>query len=302
MHKIWLTTIRVTSIPKHLFITLRLVNWITAEAQLSHINVTTKRIKTNATDVAYVIAKVAQPKYVRSLIRKAYGQIIIWMCPQTIVGFRDSRTMGGCPGAKYFYRIKTCGVFCTYTRKLHFYHESHFTFSCYLTLRCSYQAIMFLVFVVSMYFESGCVDCVLLLLEISEIYLIESNFWNRSCCIQFTWIVSINFFKTVCWCLFLISSDSGKYLKHCHEVATCKSTFLLKIKKSHSLPENFQAPAPSKDNVYYQLLTIVSKSPTNRLMHSLMRVSRSILFNVTIVLRSVSLGLVQVQGGYLPLN
>lgn len=48
------------------------------------------QVTSNVTPVGVVYAEC-----VRSLIRKAYGEIIIWMCPQTIVGFRDSCTMGG---------------------------------------------------------------------------------------------------------------------------------------------------------------------------------------------------------------
>lgn len=47
------------------------------------------QVTSNVTHVGVVYAEC-----VRSLIRKAYGEIIIWMCPQTIVGFRDSCTMG----------------------------------------------------------------------------------------------------------------------------------------------------------------------------------------------------------------
>lgn len=60
------------------------------------------RIKTNATDITDVITYVAYTKCVRSLIRKAYGEIIIWMCPQTIVGFRDTCTMGDGPKQNIF--------------------------------------------------------------------------------------------------------------------------------------------------------------------------------------------------------
>lgn len=53
-------------------------------------------------DITDVITYVAYTKCVRSLIRKAYGEIIIWMCPQTIVGFRDTRTMGRLARSKIF--------------------------------------------------------------------------------------------------------------------------------------------------------------------------------------------------------
>lgn len=68
------------------------------------------------------------PRVTTRIIRKAYGQIIIWMCPQTIVGFRDSCTMGKLPWGKIFFRNKG-RCFGWYSRKLHFYHKSHFAFS-----------------------------------------------------------------------------------------------------------------------------------------------------------------------------
>lgn len=49
------------------------------------------------------------------------------MCPQTIVGFRDSCTMGKLPCGKIFLQNK--GRCFWYSRKLHFYHKSHFAFS-----------------------------------------------------------------------------------------------------------------------------------------------------------------------------